>query len=326
MDPARLEGFLRSTPPGFAGHVHRYLGDLTPDQLSGIRGFATRLAIITESHTGRYLGAPSPAWADAPRAPEAGMLDVPAALRGEQVIVFSLNSSSYGKLAAQLEALVLRDLITVVGERTTDPTLRHPAMVALDEFSASEDDQIVDLQERCRDAGVGFAVASQEPTDFERVARGLLDQVIGNTAVKIAHRLDVPSSAELFAEIAGTETVWEESHQLEHHPLFGTRAAGRSTARQVERFLIHPNVIKSLPTGRAVVITKVPETQVRIVDVAPPSASVRPHGHGLTRVGVTAASATLSSIPARQPGSRRPAQLQTRPQLRAPRRGGPDLG
>ena len=53
-------------------------------------------------------------------------------------MLFSLNSSSYGKLAAQLGALAIQDLIAVAGERLSDPSLRHPANVAVDEFSALE--------------------------------------------------------------------------------------------------------------------------------------------------------------------------------------------
>jgi hypothetical protein len=75
----------------------------------------------------------------------------------------------------------------------------------------------------------------------------------------------------MVAQLAGTETVWEQSRQIEHHPLFGDRQTGRSVAREVERFLVHPNVIKSLHTGRALVITKVPDTRVRVVDVLAPA-------------------------------------------------------
>jgi hypothetical protein len=252
--------------------VQDYLGSLTGDQLSAIRGLATRLAIITESHTGRYLrGADAgPARGDVPSPTDS--VDLRAALRGEQVVVFSLNSSSYGKLAAQLGALVIQDVITVAGERLRNPDLRHPALVAVDEFSALErGNHVLGLNARCREAGIGSLVSAQEPTDFERAARGLLNQILGSTAVKIIHRLDVPTSAEMVAQLAGTETVWEQSRQIEHHPLFGDRQTGRSVAREVERFLVHPNVIKSLHTGRALVITKVPDTRVRVVDVLAPA-------------------------------------------------------
>lgn len=330
MDPSRLEGLLRAAPVEFADHVHGYLAGLTPDQLSAIRGLGTRLALIDEAHTGRFLGGPADAFLDDGIAdPVTGQaIDLRAALRGEQVVVFSLNSSSYGKLSAQLGALAVQDLITCVGERMRIPSLRYPAVVAVDEFSGLTGDQIVGLNVRCREAGVGFLVATQEPTDFERAGRGLRDQIFGSTAIKIIHRLDVPSSAEMIANAIGTETVWEQSPQLEHHPLFGDRETGRSSARQVERFVIHPNVIKSLPTGRAVVITKVPEARVRVVQVAAgpdlPRVAMAPHrgGYGLGRVDAASAPAPLDRTPRR---SSSPGPAQQRPPGRAVTRGGPEL-
>jgi hypothetical protein len=319
MDPSRLEGLLRAAPANFADHVHRYLAELTPDQLSAIRGLGTRLAIIDESHTGRYLGRPASRLSVCSPAPEPSV-DLRAALGGEQVVLFSLNASSYGKLSAQLGALVIEDLITAVGERTRNPRLRHPALVAVDEFSGLEGDRILGLGARCREAGVGLLIATQEPTDFERAGRGLRDQILGSTAVKIVHRLDVPSSAKMMAELAGTETVWEFSHQLEHHPLFGDRESGRSTAREVERLLVHPNVIKSLPTGQAVVITKVPETKVRVVKTAPPAKVASPDSvSALPQVDVSRRGRYVAE--ARPRGG-----LHPQPKPPAARRDGPELG
>src|SRR5207244_10832888 len=86
MDPHRLAGSLRGIPRAHAERVQDYLAGLTPDQLSAVRGLQTRLAIITESHTGRYLE-PSG---------EAADVDVRSALSGGEVVLFSLNSSTYG--------------------------------------------------------------------------------------------------------------------------------------------------------------------------------------------------------------------------------------
>ena len=111
-------------------------------------------------------------------------------------------------------------------------------------------------------------VATQELVDLDRAAPGLRDQVIGNTAIKIAHRQDVPSSAQIVAQMVGTEKIWEETHQTAGRWLgYDT---GRGTRRQVEQFVIHPNVIKSLPTGDAVVISKTPRMRARAIHVSPP--------------------------------------------------------
>ncbi len=268
MDPRRVPSLLRRTPREFAERVQDYLATLGPDQLSAIRGLGTRLAIITESQTGRYLN-PTPG-----RAP----IDLRAALDGREVVLLSLNSSTYGGLSAQLGALAIQDLVAAAGHRLADSG-RVQAIVGIDEFSALGGDNVISLLARSREAGVSVLLSTQELADLDRAARGLRDQVLGSTAVKIAHRQDVPSSAQTIAQMAGTETVWEQTQQVVGSRLLGTRRTGRGTRRQGERFVVHPNEIKSLPTGQAVVITKLPEASVRKVLVAPSRGPREPSGH-----------------------------------------------
>jgi conjugal transfer pilus assembly protein TraD len=259
-DPHRLAGGLRQAPRALAERVQDYIGSLTPDQLSAIRGLGSRLAILTESHIGRYL--------DRPERAGARVVDLRAALSGSDVVLFSLNASSYGKLAAQLGTLAIQDLVSVAGERlrmlgSGDPPAR--ALIAIDEFSALGADHVIGLLARGRESGLSVVLATQELADLDRAAPGLRDQIVGNTAVKIAHRQDVPSSAQTVAQMAGTVKVWEEIQQLG-----GVFEPRRGTRRAVEQFVIHPNEIKSLRTGEAVVITKLPSTRTRTVRVTPP--------------------------------------------------------
>jgi conjugal transfer pilus assembly protein TraD len=261
MDPRRLPGLLRRAPRPFAERVQDYLAGLPADQLSAIRGLATRLAIITEAHTGRFLG---------PRVDGAEAIDVRGALAGDQVVVFSLNSSTYGKLSAQIGALAIQDLVAAAGHRLSQPPPAGQAVIGIDEFSALESDNIISLLARCREAGVSVLLSTQELADLDRSARGLRDQVLGSTAVKIAHRQEVPGSARTIAQMTGTESVWEESVQTTRHPLLGLRETGRATRRPGERFRVHPDEISSLPPGEAVLISKLPGRSVRTVRVTPP--------------------------------------------------------
>ncbi len=255
MDPKRLAGMLRHLPRERAGQLQDYLAGLTPDQHSAIRGLGTRLAIITESHTGRFL-------AEGARTPS---IDLRRALTGDEVVLFSLNSSSYGKLAAQIGTLVVQDLVSATGHRLATG-MTAQATVAIDEFSALGADHVVQLLARGREAGVSVLLATQELADLERAGPGFRDQVLGNTAVKLAHRQDVPHSARLVAEMAGTRTVWETTRGLG-----GTwGSGGRGTRRQVEQFIVDPNDIKSLRTGQMVMLAKQPKASARMVRVTPP--------------------------------------------------------
>jgi conjugal transfer pilus assembly protein TraD len=260
MDPRRMARMLRDVPGPLAQRVQDYLVTLSPDQLSAVRGLGTRLAIVSESHIGEYLTDRS----------GADGIDVRRALSGPEVVLFSLNSSTYGSLSAQIGTLIVQDLIAAAGDRLTHGVSR-PAIIGIDEFSALDSDNVVSLLVRGREAGVPVFLATQEFADLERAGRGVRDQVSGNTAVKIAHRQDVPASARMVAEMVGTERVWEQSFHTGRNPLIGRYDTGRGNRRQVERFKIDPNEIKSLPTGQAVVITKIPEARARITKIAPPA-------------------------------------------------------
>jgi type IV secretory system conjugative DNA transfer VirD4/TraG family protein len=280
-EPRRLAAAARTLPGPLRERVTDYVAAMSPDQVSAVRGLGTRLAIITESHVGRLL--------EPPAAGAGPALDLRAALRGEIVAVFSLNSSTYGSLAAQIGTMAVQDLVGAAGARLAAPDAVGPGgtytrgasagptaaagstpsgLVAIDEFSALGADQVLALFARGREARVSVLLATQELTDLDRAARGLRDQVIGNTALKIVHRQDVPASAHAVAQMVGSERVWQETRQF--GATGGRGAIGpRGTRREVERFRIHPDAIASLPTGAAVLITKVPRAEVRVVQVAP---------------------------------------------------------
>ncbi|MEA2146864.1 MAG: conjugal transfer pilus assembly protein TraD [Solirubrobacteraceae bacterium] len=297
-EPRRLAAAARTLPGPLRERVTDYVAGLSPDQVSAVRGLGTRLAIITESHVGRLLE---------PAAGSGTGLDLRAALRGDVVAVFSLNSSTYGSLAAQIGTMAVQDIVGAAGARLaagagvgaarpaagagvapggtgprgTDAALASvpPGLVAIDEFSALGADQILALFARGREAGVSVLLATQELTDLDRAARGLRDQVIGNTALKIVHRQDVPASAHAVAQMVGSERVWEETRHF--GATGGSAAIGpRGTRREVERFRIHPDAIASLPTGAAVLITKVPRAEVRVVQVTPPALAASAPGTG----------------------------------------------
>src|SRR5579863_254574 len=200
MTPERLAAASRRASRARAEQVGDYLGSLTSDQNSAVRGLASRLAVLTESHTGPLL---EPGPADR-------TLDLRRALRGGEVVLFSLNSSTYGGLASMLGTLAVQDLVAAAGARLTNGAGQLPrAVVAIDEFSALQSDNVLALLARGREAGVGVLLATQELADLDRAGRGVREQILGNTALKIAHRQDVPESAAAVARLAGTTRVWE---------------------------------------------------------------------------------------------------------------------
>ncbi len=260
MSPERLAAACRDATPERAAHIREYLSSLTPDQTSAVRGLASRLAVLSESHTGPLLE-PGPA---------ERTLDLRRAMAGGEVVLFSLNSSTYGGLASMLGTLAVQDIVTATGARLTQGQARGlGAVVAIDEFSALHADNVLSLLARGREAGVGVLLATQELADLERAGRGLRDQILGNTALKIAHRQDVPESAERVAKLAGTARVWEQSYSRRSGALGGGAAAGgvSTSARLVERFRIEPERVSTMGTGEALVVIKSPQPSAHVTRI-----------------------------------------------------------
>lgn len=276
IEPLRLSSLLRGVPGPQAERVQDYLAGLTGDQLSAVRGLGTRLALLSESCAGPYLRAGNPA----------ETIDLRAGLEGGDVILFSLNSSVYGKLAAQLGTLVIQDLVSATGARLDAGAAPRPATVAIDEFSALDNDNVLALVARGREFGVRVLLATQEMADLERAGRGFAEQMVGIVGVKIIHRQDVPGSAELVAQMAGTERYWEETRQI--GGLFAGGRGSRGTRRLAERYVVHPNVIKRLEPGEAIVMTKLPRAEVRQVAVRRPPGRTQPAPPGPGHAGAPA--------------------------------------
>jgi conjugal transfer pilus assembly protein TraD len=132
----------------------------------------------------------------------------------------------------------------------------------IDEFSAVTAQQVARLFGRARSAGVSLILGTQELADLKSVGDGALrEQTLGNVATVVAHRQDVPESAELIAAMAGTKALWITTQQTADG-LIGAGPSGRGTRRRGYEFEIHPGHIKQLPTGRG----RRDHTRVRSVD------------------------------------------------------------
>ncbi len=113
----------------------------------------------------------------------------------------------------------------------------------IDEFSALEGEHVLALLARARSARLGVVLSTQELSDLERVAPGFSDQVLGNTAVKVIHRQDVPESAERLASLAGTTKTWRETFQTDYQL---QNAAEPAAPRRAQRPR-HPQARRRVP-------------------------------------------------------------------------------
>jgi conjugal transfer pilus assembly protein TraD len=243
MDPRRLEAIGRGLDDHHqAEQLHDYLDTLTAEQQRGLAGTRDRLAILAESDVAPWL---------APHDAGGPGIDLLRSIQNGDVVYFRLDADRRPLLSAMVAAAIVQDLLTVAAHQQHHPL---PTLVLVDEFSAVAPDGIARLFGRGRSAGMSLLLGTQELADLHPVEHpNLADQVLGNITTLIAHRQVVPDSAEQIAAIAGTCGTWVHTQRTDHrlngqgsHGDTGTRTRGRE-------FAVHPDEIKQLRTGWALV-------------------------------------------------------------------------
>ncbi len=233
MDPEKLEELARGLCEIDADRTFAYLDALSARQRTDLAGVRDRLAILVESDVGRWLD---------PQSPGARCLDLPSAVRSRATVYFSLESDSRPLVAEMLGAAIVQDLQTTIAALQGSPI---GTLVVIDEFSAISAGQVVRLFGRARSAGFNLLLGTQELSDLRLPGREhLLEQVMGNLSVLIAHRQVVPASAELVAALAGTRGTWKVSHHSD----------GRATRTRAREAALDPTRIMDLGQGCAAVI------------------------------------------------------------------------
>ncbi len=239
LDPDRLEVTGRLLPEGQAKAVQGYLDSLGDRGRRDLGGVRDRLSILVESDLGR--------WLDPTRAPA---IDLRTAIESRAVVYFALESDRMPLLTQMLGAAIVTDLVVVSSYYQHNPI---DTVVLVDEFAAIGASHIARLFGRARGAGMSLVLATQEFADLEAAGQALCKQVVGNLDALIAHRQNVPDSAELVANIAGSTAGWVTTQGTEHG-LLGQRASGRGTRRRDYEREIHPALIQRLGLGEAVVV------------------------------------------------------------------------
>jgi type IV secretory pathway TraG/TraD family ATPase VirD4 len=249
LDPERLESLLRTIDAQDVHAAHAYLDGLSAGQRSGLSGIRDRLAILAESDVGVWLD---------PSDPGTEAFDLLAAVRARAVVYFDLQADRRPLLTQMLGAAIVQDLLTTVAELQSSPVA---TVVVIDEFSAIAAEHVVRLFGRARSAGVSLVLGTQELSDLRPSGRErLLEQVMGNLSVVVAHRQVVPESATLVAELAGTRGAW----RIVRH------SDGRSTRTRTREGVLDASEVMSLPRGWAAVLVLSDSRRVCVVRVFSP--------------------------------------------------------
>lgn len=285
--------------------LHRHLAK--PENLKALQGLKAQLESLLLSDFGHLL-----------RAFDGG-IDLFDAIRSRKIVYLLLDSRTYGESSRALGKLILQDLKAASArvDNEIPKQERKPFAVIIDEFADMATEDFVGFLDRARSSKIGVVVAHQEIADLSRLSPEFARRLMNSTSTLFAFLQKLPDSSELIAGIAGTRKTREVTEQAETDWLFGERKTGMKSIKEVDEFVIHPNVIRSFGVGECVMVQKYPSSKSAVVRVRPEVNDSLASEE--VREALRAMKDRYKSRDERNAVERRPARRSTSAEIREPR-------
>ena len=180
------------------------------------------------------------------------MITLDKAFSEKAVVYFCLQPLAFPAYAETLGKLIINDIKSLLASLLTQ-SKKIKLYTIFDEFSIFAGDQIVNLVNQGRGAGVHAVLSTQSLSDILRKGdESLLGQILNNTNNYIIQRQNNPNDAEVLSNLIGTEFAFEVTAQLSAEQ----GGTGLGSVKQTREFIVHPDEIKRLTLGQAIFVNK----------------------------------------------------------------------
>ena len=194
-------------------------------------------------------------------------IDIHNAIEEKAIILFILNPLIFPELSPLIGRLILIDSKKTISKLYGSNSGR--TFFIMDEINSYASPVLIDLVNKSRSANITCILATQSLSDLDYAAgEAFKEQVIENCNNYLVMRQNSAVNAESWANIIGTRSTLNVTYQLQQKGL-NTSETGFGSARRVREFLYHPDDIKGLKTGEAILLSKDNEFHAKIVIVKP---------------------------------------------------------
>jgi conjugal transfer pilus assembly protein TraD len=181
-------------------------------------------------------------------------------------LYIGLSTQGYGETAVAVGKLFLGELLynsykTLKSFDNDQEALSNPVSIYFDEFGSLVTPQFIELQNKCRGAGMELTLAVQSPSDIDRVDPSLTKQVIENAGNLFILKQRLDEGASFFADAIGTIKSSKKTYRFE-----GSQQLGTGSEREVHELIVHPDIIKNLNIGQCVLLRQGP-VQVNLLNI-----------------------------------------------------------
>lgn len=234
----REKAFTLCPDQALCGMARRQFGDGLPDT----SGLTSQLRPWISGHLGRLLNSYEP---------QVRLEDL---FKRGRLAYFAIPVAHLQVLANPLGRMVVSGLMAVSDRRQRMSRKPGPASVILDEFAQFATPSFTDFIATVGSARFWTIFAHQDLGQLKKVEHpeAFFSAVFSNSSgCKVFFHVPHPADAELVARAAGT-TSTAKSTVVVDGGLLGDFETGRKSVRDVEEFVAHPNLLRSLPSGTAV--------------------------------------------------------------------------
>ncbi len=226
-------------------------------------GLETKLESLVESDFGKLL------------VDDAETLTFSEIRKKKACLYIGLSTQGYGETAMALGKIFLGELLYNSYWQLTKSVNSHESMknaisVFFDEFGALVTPRFIELQNKCRGAGIQLYMAVQSASDIDRVDPKLTEQIIENASNLFVLKQRLDQSASLFSNAIGTIITKKYTHTMED----GERQS-KGTEREVNENLVHPDIIKNLRVGQCILLQHNP-TKIDLLNIRNRKIEIQP--------------------------------------------------
>lgn len=233
--------------------IQQLISSLESIDINSISGIASRLGVIAEGDMRELIKN------------QKNTIDLSKVLDDRQIVIFSLDSLRYPEQARLMGRLIVNDLKACIAEHQRNRRGERVSLI-FDEFNVFASASVVDLINKSRSAGFEALLSFQSLADIAVLDHGedIKNQIIQNCNTLIVQRQNAAKDAEELAETFGTKDTYTLTVQAGR-----IGSTGLGSARSVKEFIYHPDDIKRLQTGEALVKRNVKRVSMERVFILP---------------------------------------------------------
>jgi len=226
----------------FRGDLQRICEELSTNKKENYLSLITQISKILNSSAGDIV---------AHKIGHDEEFNLKEAMSSGKITYFMMNNLKLKETASIMGKLILQDLMKTVGNIYDDRNYkRNPVTLIIDEFASFATPDFGEFIEKARGAGISIVVTYQSRKSLDHIEQSLALKMNENTANKVVFQIQDSEDVEWFCKLLGTKTTTKETFQAEDGA-WGDTKTGAKSVREVEEYVIHPNVIKKLKLGQA---------------------------------------------------------------------------